>query len=77
MVQKTGATAIGAAVIRSDRGFRLHFFPPDEGFLSEDPIHSATGLNRTIEHAISLAPEQYNWSYKRFRRRPKGAAKLY
>ena len=29
---------------------------------------SAAAINRSIERCVTLAPEQYQWEYKRFRR---------
>lgn len=51
-------------------GFEVYFFKPDDEIYSEDPVTSAAAMNRTIEEMISLAPAQYQWTYKRFRRRP-------
>ena len=36
-----------------------------------------TTLNSTVEKLVQLAPAQYQWEYKRFRERPKGAEKIY
>ena len=51
-------------------GFEVYFFQPDEEIYSEDLVSSAAAMNRTIERMISIAPAQYQWTYKRFRRRP-------
>jgi len=34
-------------------------------------------MNRTVEQCIRMAPEQYQWSYKRFRQRPDGSRNPY
>ncbi len=77
ILQKTGSVAVAGAVVRSPKGFVLHFLPVEEAIYSADTETATAALNRTLERCIALAPEQYNWSYKRFKRRPKGAAKFY
>jgi KDO2-lipid IV(A) lauroyltransferase len=57
--------------------FRLYCLPAPAGIDSADDVEAATALNRGIEQCVRICPEQYLWSYKRFRRRPPGAAKLY
>lgn len=49
-------------------GYRLRFSDPDPDIYSSDLTLAATAMNRTIENMISLAPAQYMWAYKRFRR---------
>jgi KDO2-lipid IV(A) lauroyltransferase len=57
------------------RGFRFHLSPApgDVG----DPAQGAAALNRGIESVLMHLPEQYWWSYKRYRRQPPGARDLY
>lgn len=38
---------------------------------------SATAMNAVIEGAVRDIPEQYQWEYKRFKRRPEGKADFY
>jgi len=40
-------------------------------------VTAAAALNLGIEQCIRICPEQYVWPYKRFRRRPDGAPKVY
>ncbi|MDB5987117.1 MAG: hypothetical protein JWR16_2170 [Nevskia sp.] len=57
------------------RGFRFHLQPvPDD---ITDPETGTTVLNQSLETCIARWPEQYWWSYKRYRRQPPGAADLY
>ncbi len=37
---------------------------------------AATALNREIESCVRTRPEQYLWSYKRFKSRPDAEAEL-
>ena len=40
----------------------------DERVYSDDDVQSATGVNASVEAAIGLAPAQYQWEYKRYRK---------
>lgn len=44
--------------------------PASETIRDEDPVVAATALNQSIEECIRECPEQYQWSYKRFRTQP-------
>lgn len=57
------------------RGFRFHLERAPAGIA--DPETSAAALNQGVEACITRFPEQYWWSYKRYRRRPPGAADPY
>lgn len=52
------------------KGFRAVFVPADERIYSEDIAVSVRALNKTVEDAANKALAQYQWEYKRFRRRP-------
>jgi KDO2-lipid IV(A) lauroyltransferase len=77
--RKTGAPVVFlfAERLPQARGFRIHCLPAPEGVDSEDDVEAATALNRGIERCVMTCPEQYVWPYKRFRRRPLGAPKVY
>jgi KDO2-lipid IV(A) lauroyltransferase len=72
LVRKTGAkVVIGYAErLPSGEGFHIHYRPGPEGLDDKDPKRAAEALNRGLEAAIRECPEQYQWSYKRFRARP-------
>lgn len=53
------------------RGYRFHV-QPFAGELTGDAEHDATLLNQNIEDLISQIPEQYFWSYSRYKH-PAGA----
>jgi len=59
------------------RGFCLHFVPASKDLASADMNTAATSLNQGLEQEICKLPEQYWWSYQRFRRRPDGEPPLY
>lgn len=56
-------------------GFRFHLERAPAGI--DDPETSAVSLNQGVEACVTRFPEQYWWSYKRYRRRPPGAADPY
>ncbi|WP_342450125.1 lysophospholipid acyltransferase family protein [Thiorhodococcus minor] len=79
LARRTGAPVVFmfAERLKGDPGFRLHCIPAPEGIDSEDDIEAATALNRGIEQCVMTCPDQYVWPYKRLRRRPEGALKVY
>ncbi|MGB5718252.1 MAG: hypothetical protein WBN81_14325, partial [Gammaproteobacteria bacterium] len=41
-------------------------------------IHTAvTATNQAVEDCVRECPEQYQWSYRRFKTRPEGEAAFY
>jgi len=58
------------------KGFELEFHPL-KGMQTDDPVEAATQLNSAIEKAIMIAPEQYQWVYKRFDKQPRGEKNIY
>lgn len=78
LLQKTGAKAVGAAMVRGPDGrFELHFIEPESSIYEKDIDLAARAVNRLVERSVELAPEQYQWEYKRFRQRPAGEPKIY
>jgi len=57
------------------RGFRFHMERAPAGI--DDVETSPAALNQGVEACVLRLPEQYWWSYKRFRRLPPGAADPY
>jgi KDO2-lipid IV(A) lauroyltransferase len=55
---------------RPDGRFSIHFREAPEGLDDPDPVVAATQLNLGIEQCARERPEQYLWSYKRFKSRP-------
>lgn len=71
LAKKTGATVltIYGKRLPNGEGFEIVFKPLDkinEGSLDE----SVAYLNSEMEKCIRALPEQYQWSYKRFRKQP-------
>lgn len=79
LAHKTGAAIfiVYAERLPKGRGYKLHFQPTGPMLADTDPLVATTALNQVMEHCIRKIPEQYQWSYRRFKRRPKGFPKLY
>lgn len=72
------AVAIGGFCLRDGRGnYKIHFRPVHKGIHSSNLKTATACMNRSIEDFIKECPEQYQWEYKRFNRRPVGQEKIY
>lgn len=58
-------------------GYEIEFLPALENFPSGNELADAERINNVIENAIKESPEQYLWSYRRFKTRPDGAPSPY
>ena len=72
LIARSGCQALLCCAIRQPGGWRLHFLPAEEELYSEDKAVAVGALNKGIERIVALAPEQYQWEYKRFRAQPDG-----
>lgn len=79
LISKTGAKVVAGFAKRlpNGQGFDVVFIEADERIYSDDDIEAVTAMNRTVERLVAMAPEQYQWEYKRFKTRPAGEKKLY
>ncbi len=59
------------------RGFRVICRRMSDEICRKPVEQSVCAMNREIEAAIRRAPEQYLWSYKRFKKRPDGVPTRY
>lgn len=59
------------------QGWDVIFRATDPQLQSPDLATSLAALNRSIETLIRECPEQYQWTYKRFKRRPPGSPPVY
>lgn len=76
LAQRTRAAVFMATAIRTVHGFEVHMVGPHR----LDGVSEAVGaalVNRQIEQLIDLAPDQYQWEYKRFRHRPESVMDYY
>lgn len=79
LATKTNATVLYAYAERlpAGKGFCLHFSPTPDELHDQNIIKSLTALNAGLEKCIRTLPEQYWWSYPRFRHRPEGEQPIY
>ena len=80
LARKTGAAAMIAYARRLPwgRGYHVHFHPVDAAALADpDPVRAAATVNTAVALCACETPMQYQWTYKRFKRRPPGAARVY
>ncbi len=79
LVERTEAKVLCVCAERlsDSEGFRLVVQEADSLIYSEDLLISVTALNRTVENMVNRFPEQYQWEYKRFKRRPEGQRHFY
>ncbi|ACE85026.1 LpxL/LpxP family Kdo(2)-lipid IV(A) lauroyl/palmitoleoyl acyltransferase [Cellvibrio japonicus] len=74
----SGAAVIPFFCYREAKGrFRLVVQPPLDNFPSGDDVADATRVNRILEDAIRVAPDQYLWVHRRFKTRPEGEPGFY
>jgi len=73
LLGRTGATALYGFALRGPSGrFDINYLPAPEGLDDADVEVALTRLNYGVERCIRHCPEQYQWSYKRFKSRPEG-----
>ncbi len=69
LASKTQCNIVGLSCIRDETsGFNVYCSPLSNQILSKDLQTSVDSLNRNLEDMINITPEQYVWSYKRFRK---------
>jgi KDO2-lipid IV(A) lauroyltransferase len=59
------------------RGYRLHFRSAPEATRSGNIDEAVAATNLAVENCVRECPTQYQWSYRRFRKRPAGGASFY
>jgi len=77
MIRRTGALAVFAVAERVPGGFAIRYELAEEEIYSDDTSTSLAALNRGVERGVRRCVEQYQWEYKRFRRRPRDGQGLY
>lgn len=79
LARQTGAPVVftWAERLPRGRGYRVVFNKAPPGIESGDLQAAASVINREIEREVRELPQQYQWCYKRFRRRPPGERRFY
>jgi len=76
LASRTDAVVLLAYAERlpGNQGFDVHFHKADPDVYSDSAEIAAAGLNRSVETCVRHIPAQYQWEYKRFRKRPDSEA---
>ncbi len=79
LAQKTNAPVFFGFMKRLPygQGFDGHYLQADPRIYHPDLHTALSSMNADIEKLVSLAPEQYEWAVKRFRKRPPGEPDFY
>lgn len=78
LAARTGATVLFAYCERipapgAAPAFALRIEAAPDGIAAEDPAEGARALNAGVERIARRDPAQYQWTYKRYKRRPPGS----
>ena len=65
------------ALRKSNGRFDIHFDELTSQLTGVSEVESAEALNSAVERRVAQAPEQYQWSYKRFKRVSPDAPNIY
>jgi KDO2-lipid IV(A) lauroyltransferase len=79
LARKSGAPVVFTFVERlpGKAGYCQHWVAAPEGIADPDPVVAATALNKGVEACVQRCPQQYQWTYKRFRAKPDGSSRPY
>jgi KDO2-lipid IV(A) lauroyltransferase len=78
LAARSGAPVlVGCALRTHDGRFDVVFAEADPAIAGSDPIAGSAAVNRAVERCVRSSPEQYLWSYKRFRIQPPGSPNPY
>jgi KDO2-lipid IV(A) lauroyltransferase len=77
--KRTGAPIVFTYCERLARGcgYHIHFREAPQGIYSMDTNTAVAAMNQAIEGLIRECPTQYQWSYRRFDKRPEGEKSIY
>ena len=64
-------------ILPRGRGYEICLYPSLDNFPTEDPMADAKRMNEEVEKWVREMPEQYMWSYRRFKTRPNNEPSLY
>ena len=79
LAKKTNAVVLFTYAQRlpDSSGFKLIFRAASEDLASLELDAAVRRMNLDLEQLIREQPDQYQWTYKRFKRQPEGAASIY
>ena len=73
---KTRVPVYFAYALRTQKGFDVYFEKSDDAIYGELK-NSVAYMNKKIQKIVNKAPEQYQWTYKRFSIQPDGEPSFY
>ena len=73
---KTKVPVFFAYALRTEKGFEVFFEKSEDGIYSDLDL-SVAYMNAKIQQIVEKAPEQYQWTYKRFSIQPEGEPPFY
>ena len=73
---KTKAPVFFAYALRTENSFDV-FFEESDNEIYADLNSSVAYMNTKIQHIVDKAPEQYQWTYKRFSIQPNDQDRFY
>ncbi|TCV98232.1 Kdo(2)-lipid IV(A) acyltransferase [Biostraticola tofi] len=59
------------------KGYELYILADEKALPLDNELATATYMNKVLENAILLAPDQYMWLHRRFKTRPPGEPSVY
>ena len=77
LIKRTQCQVVVGFAIRVKQGFELNYETPETAIYDAEEKVSVAALNQSIEKVIDRHISQYQWGYKRFKRRPEGTATPY
>ncbi len=77
LIKKSNAYVLFAASFRVPGGFHLIFEPAQQQVYSENLGDSLVAINKGIEALLCRCEAQYQWTYRRFRSRPRDLSNHY
>jgi KDO2-lipid IV(A) lauroyltransferase len=73
LAERSGAPVVVGFVERVDDGFEVHFEPGDPRIADPDAVVATAAMNAQVEAVARRDFAQYQWTYKRYTRRPPGS----
>lgn len=73
LAERSGAPVLFAYAEPVPGGFEMHFEPAPAAIASSDLYEAIAAMNLHVEKIARRNLAQYQWTYKRFSRRPKGS----
>lgn len=77
LIDRTDCRVVVSYAKRVSGGFEIFHRDADADIYSKDENLALAAMNKCVEFCVREVPEQYQWEYKRFKRRPQGEEKLY